>query len=1297
MSSTKVSFRAKIKVGEEVIPILSEIVRGDTNPDPSDNPNQAQDGTENGFLFKLDQEPDDSGITIYLGDIIAFIEEKLGVGSGALSSNGGMAILEEVFPGVIVESTFNSANQTLVNLKEFTINSSTNEFLFSINVDIQGTDPDQGFIAFPAEINNWLKIEDLGISFVSVTNSGESAGGTPPTTPPTPTSDTDVDMTVGLNFEVGSIAVSLDMEIDDQSGDKGQVIYTFDGCEQNADIMLGDFISRIGSQFGVDVVLPPELNIEAKIDYVVGQMIYTVPNNTGDPTTTELGVSGRFELILNNGKDFAFNFYADSVIASNATAASDKSYVVGASFDLDFQLGNLPLIGDVSGIKDLAFTNLGFSYTNVDPANTANKVVNFNVPQVNGEDNPLYTRSVEADWPPEPDPETPADPDAPVEAVTETLPSGSKNATSYQIISNGDTKTLAVDRKGFSLTAGFTHLSTGETSENVALPLDLPTTTVDPDSAAPTDFAATDTSPVDPNTSVRWMDINKQIGPVNLEQVGLSYSGGEASFGFSAQFQLSAFMLGLEEMVITFPLPLPGTKAGHEIDFGLAGMTLSIQEPGFEMGASFLRTNNGTYDAYYGETSLKIGPLGVTALGGYTPGHDSPDPNNNEDTIHIPPSLFIYSNIHIPLGGLPCFFITGFSGGFGINNQLVLPTLENLPGYILLPGSAPPRESTAQATINNVLPQMQEYFLDSPGEYWVAAGMSFTSYEMIKGYAMITTSFGVDFEIAIIGSASMKFPVLEPYPVAYFEIDVLASFSAASGLLALEGALAPACFIFGPFCQITGGFAFYLWFTGEHRGEFVVSVGGYNSAFVAPDYYPVVPQLGINYVLGPFHVEGSAYFALTPGMFMAGGEVKASWKLADVTAWFTTYADILIAWAPFQYNLDIYVNVGCSVNMGLFTINMHVGSELYIWGPPFGGTAHVDLGVITFDITFGSDQIPAAPVGWDDFQQSFLPPDSDTTPESPVEGASAKAATTSQTNILKGTVNAGLTNSDFDDFDWIINPDNFLIEISSNVPINQPQWQNSDAPNYVAISNNPDDYNQDQINVNTAPYQGLDDATVPFSETEVWNSAISVRPMDLDDVQSILTFTIKKRSSNDELGTFSEYVNEIAVEPQLSDVPAAQWKQKPTQPDPNEDPFLYSALTGFVFAPIPRTPTVVNPVPLNLLLFQAGNLAYFEFLAAAVNEDYMVTSEEDETAESLTITIDEGDTATLNNSNYVLESINDSWVNTQRNSMLDALTDAGFSTFTSAEVDLSQFASETILTDWPQVMKLGDSLVEVGS
>jgi len=229
--------------------------------------------------------------------------------------------------------------------------------------------------------------------------------------------------------------------------------------------------------------------------------------------------------------------------------------------------------------------------------------------------------------------------------------------------------------------------------------------------------------------------------------------------------------------------------------------------------------------------------------------------------------------------------------------------------------------------------------------------------------------------------------------------------------------------------------------------------------------------------------------------------------------------------------------------------------------------------------------------------------------------------------------------------------------------------------------------------VSNGPYQELDASTIPFSSSEIWNDAICIRPMNENNIQSILTFSIKKHRDGDPNGTFSDNLNEIAVEPQLSDVPAAQWKQNPSQPDPNEDPFLHSALTGFVFAPIPRNPDTVSAVPLLQLLFQAGNLADFGFLSAAVDSDYTLVVDEEQ--EHLNITVDGAASESLTNTNYVLNSLNDSWVATQRNTMLDALNDAGFSTYSSSDVDLSGMADSTTgtaLTDWPQVMLLGDQL-----
>ena len=67
--------------------------------------------------------------------------------------------------------------------------------------------------------------------------------------------------------------------------------------------------------------------------------------------------------------------------------------------------------------------------------------------------------------------------------------------------------------------------------------------------------------------------------------------------------------------------------------------------------------------------------------------------------------------------------------------------------------------------------------------------------------------------------------------------------------------MTPASFLYAGLCRITGGFAFYLWFEGEHEGDFVVSVGGYHPRFKKPDHYPVVPRLQLTYQIGALVIQ----------------------------------------------------------------------------------------------------------------------------------------------------------------------------------------------------------------------------------------------------------------------------------------------------------------------------------------------------------------------------------------------------------------------------------------------------------
>lgn len=163
MSTTAISFSATLIIGDQLVPLLSEVVTGDK---------ESQSGVENGFLFKLNRESSDPPVAIYLGDIINFIEKKLN--GGDLSQSPDMALISKAFPSLNA-SNFNSSNQAIVNLYEFSINSTTSEFLFSINLDIEGADPSTGLIELPGVLAKWLRIDSLSIAFRATRTKAQTA------------------------------------------------------------------------------------------------------------------------------------------------------------------------------------------------------------------------------------------------------------------------------------------------------------------------------------------------------------------------------------------------------------------------------------------------------------------------------------------------------------------------------------------------------------------------------------------------------------------------------------------------------------------------------------------------------------------------------------------------------------------------------------------------------------------------------------------------------------------------------------------------------------------------------------------------------------------------------------------------------------------------------------------------------------------------------------------------------------------------------------------------------------------
>jgi hypothetical protein len=850
------------------------------------------------------------------------------------------------------------------------------------------------------------------------------------------------------------------------------------------------------------------------------------------------------------------------------------------------------------------------------------------------------------------------------------------------------------------LGAKTTHLHAGVTPPAPAQPALAPRASAPPALAPPAvapraglpagarPAAAAPVIPASSTDPVKWLDVNKQFGIFSFERVGVGYQDNVLRFALDASVAIGPLAFSMQALSVSSPL------SEFKPEFSLQGLALTFDRPPISIGGAFLKVRETVgaqvFDSYYGELIVQAATFSLKAIGGW-----APDAN--------PASFFIYLSINVPLGGPPFLFVTGLAGGFGINSRLILPTIDQVGAYPLLPGNAPAEKASPAETIKDVIPALQNTFVPLAGQYWVAAGIAFTSFEMIQARAVISVAFGVELQIGVVGTCAMTFPTGDPYPVAYVEIDVVASFTPSTGLLSVDGKLSPASYLLGGFVKLTGGFAFYAWFSGEHQGDFVVSLGGYHPAFSKPDNYPVVPRLGLDFSLGPLKVLGQAYFALTPSAFMAGLRLSATFAAGPVKAWFDAGVDFLIAWAPFHYEARAWVTIGCSVDLGLFTLSVQIGAELQLWGPAFGGEALVDLDVVSFTIAFGAPRALPAPVGWDTFTTSFLPP-----PDTPAAAAvqpagiapraTARAAAVPAaavpaaapepvTNVVKATVTAGLI-SQAPGIDWILDPDQFRILTASTIPANHGGWTTSAAqaaelPNVVA------DY-QGTAGDSPGSVPGdmllrLDPGTVTSSAADVWAPVLNIAPMGETDVASYHIVTLLKR---DETGQFTEYVTGVTVSPQLGASNTALWGVKDPDGDPNAERLIPATLTGFAISSVPRHPGKVSDVALAALIYGQGNTTGFGYQAPVVDQRFTVTSAVSSDRETLTITVHGGHDATLPNDHYVLSALTDSWVAGQRSSTLDELRRLGFSTVAGDAVHLGLMA-QTALTDWPSVARIG--------
>jgi len=459
-------------------------------------------------------------------------------------------------------------------------------------------------------------------------------------------------------------------------------------------------------------------------------------------------------------------------------------------------------------------------------------------------------------------------------------------------------------------------------------------------------MAAEDTK----DTQTRWISVQKNISVFRLNRLGIALRGKEIGFVVDGALQVAPFELEL--MGVGISADVPDFTSVH---FLMEGFGVSFESDSVRISGAFRHAQ----EKFSGEIEAAVSSFSIVAVGTYEK-----------------QSLMAYALLSYPLGGPPCFYITGLAAAFGYNKKLRLPSIEEVPQYPLV-AAAMGKENK-----ETLISTLETYISTEKESQFLAAGVKFTSFQIVRGFLVLTVAFGKKTEIGLLGLADIVMPPqCDKTPIARAQLALKAAVYAAEGLASCEAQLTPSSYIFSEKCVLTGGFAFYLWFGGSHKGDFVVTLGGYHPAYKKPAHYPDVPRLGFRWDVLPKEnqlvLSGQLYFALTPSAIMAGGKLSAVYTDGNLRAYFIAYADFLLQWKPFYYNIQIGIALGASYRVDFWfvhhTFTVELSARLHIWGPEFGGRARISWFIISFTIPFGESREGKAKVlKWTEFKESFL-------------------------------------------------------------------------------------------------------------------------------------------------------------------------------------------------------------------------------------------------------------------------------------------------------------------------------------
>jgi hypothetical protein len=526
-----------------------------------------------------------------------------------------------------------------------------------------------------------------------------------------------------------------------------------------------------------------------------------------------------------------------------------------------------------------------------------------------------------------------------------------------------------------------------------------------------------------------WFNIQKSFGPVNFQKVGVKYEDGVLWFLVNAALTAAGLEISVVGLAVGSPL------SSFEPQFNIQGLGISFSNEVVTISGAFLKlpVKPPVTLEFAGTATIQLKAFGISAVGSYV-------------QFSGQTSMFVFANVNGAFGGPPFFFVTGFCGGFGYNSRLRIPGQNEVYQFPFVsslsnPGVLGPSPGPTDV-LQKIMGGDNPWVSPSAGDIWLAAGIQFTTFQLVNSTALLIAEFGNKFLLALVGISRARFPMVGDMVYAYVELQLEALFDPGEGEILFTAVLSPNSFLLDKNCHLTGGFAMVFWFgPSKYAGDFVLTLGGYSPYYKPPTHYPQEPRLGFNWAIdASISISGGVYFALTPAAVMAGGSLDATYHSGNLKAWFNAHADIIIWYNPFHFIADIGISVGASykLDMGLCTttLTVELGADLTLWGPPTGGTATIHWFVISFTVDFGA----ALTTGiekqtWDDFQK-VLPAPGDVVKIVPLTGLMNGPVAPDKANG-SGVRKAMALKDGKDDKPWIVRSDSFQFTTSSSVPLTE--------------------------------------------------------------------------------------------------------------------------------------------------------------------------------------------------------------------------------------------------------------------